>query len=102
MTTKKQPNMKPINNQSGVIKMVVSIAIPFWITIRGVVGKNGPSSPHCAPAAMTRTNYGWNKENNCEMKNHQDLYLLNPFVPNEPFLYPLKTSENLKVREQMR
>ena len=36
------------------------------------------------------------------MKNHQDLYLLNPFVPNEPFLYPLKTSENLKVREQMR
>ena len=23
--------------------------------------------------------------------------LLNPFVPNEPFLYPLKTSENLKV-----
>ena len=36
------------------------------------------------------------------MKNHQDLYLLNPFVPNEPFLDPLKTSENLKVREQMR
>ena len=23
--------------------------------------------------------------------------LLNPFVPNKPFLYPLKTSENLKV-----
>ena len=23
--------------------------------------------------------------------------IINPFVPNAPFLYPLKTSENLKV-----
>ena len=24
-------------------------------------------------------------------------YLVNPFVPNAPFLYPLKTSENLTI-----
>ena len=28
---------------------------------------------------------------------HTTLWYLDPFVPNAPFLYPLKTSENLKV-----
>ena len=28
-------------------------------------------------------------------------FLLNPFVPNAPFRYPLKTSENCKGRERV-
>lgn len=52
----KLPNMAPINTQSGMTTISLAIAMPFWITFLGVVGKNGPFSAQSAPLAMTRTN----------------------------------------------
>ena len=51
---KKLPSIKPMYNQSGDINMFRFGPMPFWMTIRGVVGKNGPSSAHWAPSAITR------------------------------------------------
>lgn len=52
----KLPSMAPINTQSGMTTISLAIAMPFWITFLGVVGKNGPFSAQSAPLAMTRTN----------------------------------------------
>jgi hypothetical protein len=54
---KKLPNIAPIKAQSGMIRISRDIAIPFCITERGVVEKNGPSSAHWAPIAITLIYY---------------------------------------------
>ena len=46
-------HMMAMSSQSGDFRISCSIDMPFCMIYLGVVGKNGPSSEHCAFLAIT-------------------------------------------------